>query len=118
MTLADITGTCQWVRIPRIAHDKLRFLWLTDYREGPRSGMIVYRGEVCAYELVSDHGDEPRRFAVLRLSPKQSEVEMEQHRQWQQRVGKGRPWDWWIKAYRQRTRPDYSACEVIGWFEC
>jgi len=59
-----------------------------------------------------------RRFAVLRLTPAQVAEEMRWHEELRQRVGGGRNWDWWMGEYRRRARPNYSACEVIGWFEC
>lgn len=120
VTLADITDPEKCLLIPRIPSDQIRGLWLTDYRDGPRSGMLMYRGEECWYEIVAEYEEGAslyRRFAVLRLSPEQLADEKRWHEQLQKRVGKGRDFDWFIDEYRNRTLPNYTACEVLGWFE-
>jgi hypothetical protein len=86
-----------------------------------QSGILNYAGEICGYERVGVREEGTgryRRFAVLRLSPDQVAEETRWHEELRPQVGKGRDWDWWMEAYRQRTQPDYSGCEVVGWFEC
>ena len=121
MTLADMAYPEKRLRVPRIAYDDLRFLWVTDYRDDVRSGMLMYCGEECWYQVFAERENGAsvyRSFAVLRLSPAQVADEMRWHGQLRERVGEGRNWEWWIEVYRERTSPDYSVCEVIGWFEC
>jgi hypothetical protein len=121
MTLADMTDPEGYLRLPRIAYDQLRFLWITDYRDDVRSGVLIYQGELCWYQVVVEHdeaADSYRRFAVLRLSAEQIAFEKRWHEQLQESTGEGRDWMWFIEAYRRRTPPDYTACEALGWFEC
>jgi hypothetical protein len=106
--------------VPCIACHDLQPLWVTDYSDHVRSGMLVYCGEKCAYQVFAERKDGVgiyHSFAVLRLSPEQVAGEIRWHDQLRKRVGEGRDWDWWIGEFRQRALPDYSACEVIGWFE-
>src|SRR5262249_30509580 len=122
MTLVEMTGSGDCSCVPRIDYGSLRFLWVTDFSDAIlRSGVLEYAGETCAYELVGEREEGAswyRRFAVLRLSPDQAAEETRWHEGSRQRAGGGRDWDWWQQVYRQRSRPDYSGCEVIGWFEC
>jgi hypothetical protein len=121
ITLAEVTELDTWALVPRLDYGDLRFLWLTDYRDGPQSGILEYHGERCGYELVAQREEATglhRRFAVVRLSPEQVATEVQWHEHLRERVGAGRDWEWWMEQYRRRPPPDYSACEVIGWFEC
>jgi hypothetical protein len=109
---------------PAIESEHLRSLWVMDYdiepTVGVRSGMVLFRGERCAYQLVATREDEygvRGQFAVLRLSREQLEQEVKWHEQLVQQVGDGKELEWFIERYREREKPDYSACEVLGWFE-
>src|SRR4051794_6688733 len=82
MTLADVTGPDDCCRVPRIDYGDLRFLWLTGYADGPRSGVLEHAGNICGYELVGEREEGAvlhRRFAVLRLSPDQVAEETRWH---------------------------------------
>src|SRR5262249_4570238 len=72
MTLADIPGPDQYLRAPRIDRAEVRLLWHSDYCDGPRSGMLVFRSEECWFQVVSESEDDGanwyRPFLVLRLS--------------------------------------------------
>ncbi len=139
LTFADITGADEYLRAPRIETAELRLLWHCDFWDGPRSGMLDYRGEQCWFQIVaeSEEDDSPwyRRFVVLRLTPEQHAEESRWHELFRARVGvhtdyeeqKTRPaegflwpkehWHEFYDAYKQRTPPHFSGCEVLGWFE-
>jgi hypothetical protein len=121
MMLADLTGPDDCCRVPHIDYGDLRFLWLTNVADGPRSGVLEYAGGMCGYELVGERVEEAslyHQFAVFRLAADQIAEETRRHKDLKQRACGGRDLEWWMEAYRQRTPPDYSGCEVIGWFEC
>jgi hypothetical protein len=138
MRLADIVGPADCLRAPRIDCAEVRLLWHADYWDGPRSGMLLYDGKEFWYEVVAESEDEAagwyRRSAVLRLSPEQHAEEWRWHELFRRCVGghtdyeesgeqpvaRPQPQDRWAEfsdAYRQRTPPDFSGCEVLGWFE-
>ena len=136
---ADFTGADDYLRAPRIGFSEVRLLWYSDFWDGPRSGMLVYRGEQCWFQVIAENrDDEPawyRRFAVLRLTPEQHAEECRWHELFRTKVGvhtdyeepPQRPpvgylwpreqWHEFYEPYRRRTPPDFSANEVLGWFE-
>jgi hypothetical protein len=139
LTLADITNRENYLRAPRIARDEVRLLWHTDFWDGPRSGMLVYRGEECWFQVFAESEDDNsnwyRRFLVLRLTSEQHAEECRWHDLFRTKVGihtdydeqQGRPaegflwpretWHEFYDASRERTPPDFSRNEVLGWFE-
>ena len=138
LTLADLTGPDGLRRAPRIDRSEIRLLWHADYWDGPKSGMLLYRGEECWFEVVAEADEDEdgwyRRFAVLRLTPEQRAEERQWHELFRRCVGRhtdydesGRralgalePRERWAEfydAYRERTPPDFSGSEVLGWFE-
>ncbi len=138
MTLADIAGPDQYLHAPRIERAEVRLLWHSDYWDGPRSGMLIFRGEECWFQVVSESEDDEanwyRRFVVLRLSPGQHTEEWQWHKLFREKVGAHtdyneqgeRPagslqprerWNEFYDAYRRRTPADFSGNEVLGWFE-
>jgi hypothetical protein len=138
LTLADITGPEGYRRTPQIGCDEVRLLWHADFWDGPRSGMLTYRGEECWFQVASesedDNSDWYRRFVVLRLSPAQHAEECRWHELFRTKVGihtdhderqrlpaegiwPREHWHEFYDPYRQRTPPDFSSNEVLGWFQ-
>jgi hypothetical protein len=139
LTLADITDPEGYRRTPQIACDQVRLLWHVDFWDGPRSGMLVYLGEECWFQVVAeseeDASDWYRRFVVLRLTQEQHAEECRWHELFRAKVGvhtdydeqQRRPtkgfvwprenWDEFYEPYRNRTPRDFSGNEVLGWFE-
>ena len=139
LTLADISGPDDYLRAPRFDRADVQLLWHVDFWDGPRSGMLAYRGEECWFQVVAESGDDAadwyRRFVVLRLSPEQRAEERQWHELFRAKVGVHsgneepgqRPpvgflwprerWREFYDPYRQRTPPDFSANVVLGWFE-
>jgi hypothetical protein len=138
LTLADITAPGGLERAPRLDRAEVRLLWHADYWDGARSGMLRYRGESCWFEVIAENDDDAagwyRWFAVLRLSPEQHAEELRWHELFQRCVGTHtdydeagqRPvgalqprerWAEFYETYRQRTPPDFTSNEVLGWFE-
>jgi hypothetical protein len=139
LTLADVSGPDGYLHTPRIDRSEVRFLWHADYWDGPKSGMLLYRGEECWFEVVAENEDVSmdawyRRFIVLRLSPGQRAEEWRWHELFREKVGAHtdyeesgrrpveslRPREMWQEfydAYRHRTPQEHSGNEVLGWFE-
>src|SRR5262245_51968463 len=91
MKLGEITGGQSYLSAAQIDRADLRFLWHSDFWDGPRSGMLVYRGEECWFEVIDesegDDADWYRRFAVLRLSKEQHAEEVRWHQLFREKVG-------------------------------
>jgi hypothetical protein len=139
LTLADIAGPEDYRRAPKTDRDEVRLLWHSDFWDGPRSGMLVYRGEECWFQVAAesgdDHSDWYRRSVVLRLTPQQHAEECRWQELFRTKVGvhtdydqqERRPavgflwprehWHEFYDPYGQRTPPDFSGNEVLGWFE-
>jgi hypothetical protein len=138
LTLADVTVPDGLQRAPRIDRAEVRLLWYCDFWDGPRSGMLVYRGEECWFEVVAENEGDLigwyRRFAVLRLSHEQHAEEVRWHELFRRCVGRHTDFNAsgretlgtmepkerhaeFYDAYSQRTPPDFSSNEVLGWFE-
>lgn len=137
-TLAEIQERGWYESLPQIERADVRLLWHHDFWDGPVSGMVLYRGALCWCQMVAendaDAGDWYRRFAVIRLSDEQQTEEQRWHELFREKVGRHtdydeegqrligglEPRDQWpafYDAYRERTPPDFSANEVMGWFE-
>jgi hypothetical protein len=73
LTLRDIAGPEGYLAAPRIEREEVRLLWHVDYWDGPRSGMLLYRGEHCWFVVVAESASDSvtwsRRFVILRLAP-------------------------------------------------
>lgn len=126
------------MRSPRIDRAEVRLLWHADYYDGPKSGMLVYRGEECWFEVIDECEDPDadwyRRFVILRLSAEQLAEEKRWHELFREKVGghtdyddRGKrqvgllhpeeKWKEFYDAYRERTPPDFSDNAVLGWME-
>jgi hypothetical protein len=135
LTLAETAGD-RYLSAPRIAGDEVQLLWPSDYWDGPLSGLLVFRGERCWFQNVAENEDftDPaawyRRFVVLRLTSEQLEDELYWHDLFRKHVGTHTDYGaergevlpreqhrHFYDAYRLRKPPDYSDCEVLGWFE-
>ena len=121
-TFAEMKGAVP--SCPAIESEQRRALWVTDYDIeswiGVRSGIVLFRGEKCSCQFVATREGEfgPHlQYAVLRLSTDQLEQELKWHAHVQRQIGSGQTLDWWIERHRERNKPDYSPCEVLGWFE-
>jgi hypothetical protein len=139
LTLADFNRPEDYLRTPQIAREDVRLLWHVDFWDGPRSGMLVYHGEECWFQIVAESEDADsdwyRRFVVLRLTADQHTEEFRWHELFRTNVGvdtdydeqEQRPttgylwprehWHTFYDPYRLRTPPDFSGNEVVGWFE-
>lgn len=127
-------------QLPQAAHGDFQLLWHCDYWDSPRSGLLLYRGERCWFEVLAenDEEDEPyvwwRRFAIVRLTPEQLAEEEYWHALFRQKVGthtdydetgvrcKGElhsksEWRDFYAAYALRTPMNLDNNEVLAWFE-
>ena len=138
VTLADIAAPNGYLRAPRIDRAEVRLLWHDAFWDGPRSGMLLYCGEDCWFEVVAENEDDAtawyRRFVVLRLSREQHAEELRWHELFRVNVGahtdyneEGHSpvgslqprerWQKFYEAYERRNPRDFSGNEVLGWFE-
>jgi hypothetical protein len=139
MTFEEIIGCDEKYRlIPLIDRDEIHLLWHSDFWDGPRSGMLLYRGDEFWFEVIAESADDVigwyRRFAVIKLSMEQHAEEWRWHRLFQENVGAHtdyddagqRPlgslqpeekWPRFYQEYRNRMPRDFSGNEVVGWFQ-
>lgn len=138
VTLGEVERDNDLSRIPRIDPAEIRLLWHVDFWDGPKSGVLSYRGEQFWFQLLLENDDDItswyRRFVVVRLSEEQLADERRWHELFRQHVGvhtdydeRGQsavspvqPREWWDRfytPYQQRLRPDLSSNEVVGWYE-
>lgn len=122
--------------IPKAQPDDLHMLWHSDYWDGPRSGLLLYRGQKLWFEVFDelDGGPIYRRFLIVELSPEQLREEENWHELFRQKVGTHtdydatqnrqlgalRPREMWHEfydAYHKRTPLDLSNDLVVAWFE-
>jgi hypothetical protein len=121
---------------PHIDRTEVRLLWHADYWDGPRSGMLLYCGEECWFQIIAESEDDAsgwfRQCAVLRLSTKQHAEEVRWHvlfrdkvgahteydEQGQRRLGAPRQprerWKEFYDVYPQGSPPDFTGNEVLG----
>lgn len=142
LTFADISRSVDgYLRVPQVERDEVRLLWYSDYWDGPQSGMLIFGGKQCWFEVVVENEDSldwNRRFAILTLSADQLADENRWHDLFHRCVGTHtdyteyddqqdgppegimRPRELhseFYDAYKQREPRDYSKCEVLGWFQ-
>lgn len=136
LTLIECRDNDGYLRVPRIGRGDVRLLWHDGYWDGPMSGLLVFQGEECWFEMVAESETETwyRRFAIVRLSPEQLAEERRWHELFQRFVGthtdyseSGRgeagtvhPREWhrgFYDQYEHRTPRDFSHNPVLAWFE-
>ena len=129
--------------LPLLGNDDYTFLWISDYWDGPKSGMLLYKGREHWFETFREIDEEDssvkwhRRFAVIPLTVEQLAREHEVHQDFQHYVGTH--WDL-SNPDKERFHPDrpkpiaehhlfydkhlqycrsrpYDDIEVIAWFE-
>jgi hypothetical protein len=136
--LGEILARDGYKLVPRIDRADVHLLWHSAFWDGPLSGMVLYRGELCWCQMVAesdpDSAEWYRHFAVIRLSDEQRAEEQRWHDLFREKVGRHtdydenqqrpvgelRPreeWPSFYDAYCERTPQDFSANEVLGWFE-
>jgi hypothetical protein len=137
MQMSDLLQPDAYRDLPLVPSAALRWLWFSDYWDGPRSGLILYQEttywvEVCGE---SDPGTPwYRHFVIIALSADQLREEEHWHALFEQKVGThttldspARPltehlkprdqWDDFYGPYQARTPPNFANNAVIGWFE-
>jgi hypothetical protein len=140
LTPSELSSGYAYRQLPQIPRSELQLLWHADYWDGPRSGLVLYRGERCWFEVVAENDDEDepyvcwRLFAVLRLTPDPLAEEERWHALFREKVGTHtdydasgvrhvgqlRPqkegWDFYA-AWAARTPMNPDDNEVLGWFD-
>jgi hypothetical protein len=123
----------EYAHLPRIDRSEVRLLWHSGYWDGPTSGLCLYRGRRCWFEMCAegDEGDDfYRRFLLLELTKEQLDEEEHWHELFCRKVGthcdhddaRGEvlPRESWHEFYdehRKRGKVDYSGNPALGWFE-
>jgi hypothetical protein len=139
-TFGDISKQPDGYRaLPQAPLTAVTLLWHSDFWDGPRSGLLVYAGEQCWFEVVAENDDPDlagwyRRFAIIRLTPAQLADEQRWHELFRANVGwhtdyvKDAPdryaglrpreqWRAFYDLYEKRVPLDLSGNEVLAWFE-
>jgi hypothetical protein len=126
-----------YAKYPQIQREAVRYLWYSDFWDGPMSGMALYNGQPYWFEMVEENEEDHgfyRRFGLFELSPEEIEAETRWHNLFREKVGdhttfkadgkvlqgelKSREmWTEFYEAYQKRPKPDYLNHPVIGWFE-
>lgn len=137
MTLADIKSGAPRDSLRRLESTDYAFLWVSDFWDGPISGMLKLDAVQFWFEQFEESEDETslwyRRYAVVQLSHDQIERENEVHADFQRFVGKH--WDYDSRPEEKELRPKeewpsfydkhgahcrgrrFEECDVIAWFE-
>lgn len=138
MTLEELRDKKPPSELLQLSSKDYQKIWISDYWDGPISGMLLFEERYCWFERIQEKEEEEdwtdwyRRFAVLNLSPEQLQKELDVHRDFQQYVGtrwdclpmpdvpqliEGQQQVFYDKhlAYCQ-SRP-FEQNEVIAWFE-
>ena len=104
---------------PRIPSDAVRLLWFCDYYDMVLSGVLVYDGKYCWYQLCDGAPgvDAPARYTIHELTDAERAEEERWYPLYMEHVV-NKPLEEWTKFYKPYgERPDYSARPVVGWFE-
>jgi hypothetical protein len=138
VTLGAVLAARDLNVVPRVDRAAIRLLWHDDFWDGPTSGMLRYQGEDFWFQMFEESEDEAsdwyRRFLIVRLSADQLADERYWHELFRENVGTHadydehghrpvgsmKPKDRWgafYGPYRQRTSPDLTENEVVGWWE-
>jgi hypothetical protein len=122
----------------RIPRQDVKLLWHCGFWDGPLSGMLLYRGEMCWFAMIVENEDDDeswyRRFAVIGLTSDQVADEQYWHDLFRTYVGTHTDygvdeqrmpgavlsqsnWNAFYDRYNERAKPDYSTRPILGWFE-
>lgn len=117
-----------------IKRKDVKYLWHCGFWDGPLSGLCLYQGEKCWFDMVKEYRNASRTFKVLRLTPEQLKEEEYWHDLFREHVGTHTDYDEnerrdydgvkpqvnWDKFYkhedRDRKTRDFSKNEVLGYF--
>ncbi len=99
MTLKDVRNSNSLENLTKVNFNEIEYLWISDYWDGARSGMIEYKNESFWFEVIQENENEDwvegewyRRFVILKLTKEQLEKEFEVHEDFQRYVGNH--WDY------------------------
>jgi hypothetical protein len=127
-----------YIKYSQIPHEDVRYLWFSDFWDGPMSGMALYNGQPYWFEMVEENREYPngfyRRFGLFEMSPEEIEEETRWHNLFREKVGEhttynmegkevnapmkpSEMWKEFYEPYQKRPKPDYLNHPVIGWFE-
>lgn len=125
------------LQLPPITRTDVRLLWHFDFYDGPISGMLLFNGRRCWFQMVAEN-EEPngwyRRFLIVALSEEQIATEERWHELFREHVGHHtdydaeghrnsgttRPreeWDHFYRPYGQREPLDLSRNDVLAYLE-
>jgi hypothetical protein len=134
MKLRDLRTGPPDKSLPQLSAGEYAILFISDFWDGPKSGLLKHQGSEYWFEVVAENEDEDwsegqwyRRFAVVHLTSEQLEREHLVHRDFQLHVGSHweggeiRPKSEWHRFYDLhldycRSRP-FEDNEVVAWFE-
>ena len=126
-TFGEISQLGTYAALPQIPVNEVQIVWIVESWDGPRSGVLLYRGERCWFEVVAENNSDDagwyRRFAVVELTREQAAEEQRWQELFEEKVGHHpnlQPRDRWpefYEPYQHRTPVDVSRNQALGWFE-
>jgi len=125
-------------KLDKIDRHEVKLLWANEWWDGPISGMLMYRGEKCWFQLFIDPDDPevekfPRQYLVIELSNDQLKEEEYWQTLFLEMVGSNNVWDEdgirhtdrlkplesrneFFKLAKKRKPTDLSENRVVGFF--
>jgi hypothetical protein len=103
--------------LPRVDATDFEPLWIAGYYDGPLSGAVLHKGQLCWY-LLAEEEREPfaegwyRRYRLIELTPAQRDEVQRWHDLFRAQVGTH--WDYPRLSPGVRVLTDN---EVIGWLQ-
>lgn len=137
MTLKQLRNNNPKDDLLKISPTETTNIWTSDFWDGPLSGLLEYKNELYWFEMTQENeefkeNDWYRRFAILKISKKQLEKELEVHECFQRYVGthfdgkqlksppifeKGKQNEFYDKHREYVESRPFEDNEVIGWME-
>jgi hypothetical protein len=136
MKLRELQGREPPVDLPRVGAGDYTLLWISGYWDGPKSGMLLYKGVEHWFEMFGHNDDddlpprESRGFAIVVLTAEQQAKECAVHDDFRRYVGTHcdagglrslQPRENWHLFYDKHLQygrnRSFSDNEVVAWFE-
>jgi hypothetical protein len=106
----------EYTSFPRVPLEELSWLWITDFYDRPLSGMLLYEGRICWYEVCDKAYEAGNlyRYAIRQLTPADLEKEEPWRAVFIEHAGKQAFYDAYGEDGEAHEYPDRP---IIGWFE-
>lgn len=112
--------------IQQVDSSDVKILWAQDFWDGPRSGMLSWRGGEYWFEVIEESTDPDlkswyRRFAIVQLTDEQHAEHARRHALFVEKVDGGRQpreiWDQYYSVAKTWPRIGLATNHVVAWFQ-